>query len=106
MNFSSAVASLLLPSCRATSVPPPAAAVSASASASASALVSASYLCPPPHDGNNDDSDLLTDATLHVPHDKWFKLLQGVGMEMTEMEAMTYSDNMRKCKTRTIAYAK
>ena len=79
MNFASAVASLLSPSCHAASVPPPAAAASASASASASALC-----LPPSHDGNNDDSDLLTDATLHVPCDKWFKLLQDVGTEMTD----------------------
>jgi len=45
---------------------------------------------------------VLRDPTLYVSQERWFKLLQDTGREMTEIEAVTYPPDGRKVKTRNI----
>ena len=37
---------------------------------------------------------VLGDASIYLPQERWFKLLQDKGIEMTEIEAVTYPPPM------------
>ncbi len=45
---------------------------------------------------------VLHDASLYLPQNHWFKLIQDRGREMTEIEALTYPADGRKVKTHHI----
>ena len=53
---------------------------------------------------NNQQTNLLTELAEHIPREQWFSFIQDQGIEMTELELITYSDAGRKCKTRNIAH--
>ena len=70
-------------------------------------LPAAADTIPPPHQmqaNNNQQTNLLTELAEHIPREQWFSLIQDQGIEMTELELITYSDGGRKCKTRNIAH--
>ena len=48
----------------------------------------------------------LSDVSIYLPQERWFKLLQDKGREMTEIEAVTYPPNDCKVKTRNINHGR
>ena len=49
---------------------------------------------------------VLGNASIYLPQEHWFKLLQDKGREMTEIKAVTYPPNDRKVKTCNINHGR
>ena len=49
---------------------------------------------------------VLGNASIYLPQEHWFKLLQDKGREMTEIKAVTYPPNDRKVKTHNINHGR